>query len=274
MPDGSLNAKPKPPNNAKRRPVWAALAFHGAARFAGLGFISNGPLGFDSPSLHHRLHQDAGKRLDVASRDKSRKEHIVMTMTTNTPNVDAELLVKLNEAVAVANEAEKTVSTAQAELLSRSKAVGVLLLEAKKLHPAVKEFEAFLKRVDGLKLSRAYDLLRLAGGRITDEQLKKDARERQQKSRASKKNLPKPTPALPQPKPISVTDPHVTETAEAKLRKAQASANARSAKEASARCLAEFIFACRQYLPKMTEADKQKAFQLVLELTSKNAEAA
>jgi hypothetical protein len=64
-----------------------------------------------------------------------------------------ELLVKLNEAVAAANEAEKivttaqaTVATAQAELVSRSKTVGLLLLEAKKLHPAVKEFEAFLKR--------------------------------------------------------------------------------------------------------------------------------
>jgi hypothetical protein len=41
--------------------------------------------------------------------------------------------------------------------VSRSKQVGMLLLEAKKLHPAVKDFEAFLIRVS-LKLSRAYDL--------------------------------------------------------------------------------------------------------------------
>ena len=47
--------------------------------------------------------------------------------------------------MAAANEAEKTVTTAQAELVSRSKTAGLLLLEAKKLHPRVKDFEAFLK---------------------------------------------------------------------------------------------------------------------------------
>ena len=55
-------------------------------------------------------------------------------MNAQNPAGD-ELLAKLNEAVAAANEAEKTVTTAQAELVSRSKAVGLLLLEAKKLHP-------------------------------------------------------------------------------------------------------------------------------------------
>ena len=82
------------------------------------------------------------------------------------------------------NEAEQGVTTAQEELVSRSKKVGLLLLEAKKLHPKVKDFEAFLGKVEGLKLSRAYDLLRLAGGRTTDEELKKDQRERQAKSRS------------------------------------------------------------------------------------------
>jgi hypothetical protein len=67
--------------------------------------------------------------------------------------------------VAAANDAEQGVTTAQAEHVSRSTRVGMLLLKAKKLHPAVKAFEAFLKQVNGLKLSRAYGLLRLAGGR-------------------------------------------------------------------------------------------------------------
>jgi hypothetical protein len=58
--------------------------------------------------------------------------------------------------------------------------LGTLLLEAKKLHPKVKDFEAYLKQVDGLKLSRAYDYLRIAGGRATDEELRKEARERKQ----------------------------------------------------------------------------------------------
>jgi hypothetical protein len=138
-------------------------------------------------------------------------------MTTKLNEASSTLLAKINNAVKMANDAEQTVATAQGELLSRSKTVGLLLLEAKKLHPTVKDFDVFLKKVQGLKLSRAYDLLRLAGGRTTDEELKKDARERKQKSRAaSKKKLPRPAPpTLAEPKPVSVTDPHVTETAEA-----------------------------------------------------------
>jgi hypothetical protein len=111
--------------------------------------------------------------------------------------LDTELLTKLNEAVQAANVAERTMTTAQAEHLSRSKAVGLLLLEAKKLHPKVKDFDAFLKKVHGLKLSRAYELLRLAGGRTTDEELKKENRERQQKSRAKKSFQPRTRSRLP-----------------------------------------------------------------------------
>ena len=118
-------------------------------------------------------------------------------------DVPADLLTRLNEAVAATNAAEQTVTTAKAELVSRSKAVGSLLLEAKKLQPAVKDFEAFLKHVNGLKLSRAYDYMRLAGGRTTDEKLKQEQRDRQAKSRAKKK-LSKPEPK-PEPKPDSVT---------------------------------------------------------------------
>jgi hypothetical protein len=115
-----------------------------------------------------------------------------------------QLLTKLNAAVRAANDAEAKVTTAQAELVSRSKAVGLLLLEAKKLHPKVKDFDAFLKKVKGLKLSRAYDMMKLAGGRTTDAELKKDARERQQKSRANKKKLPTPAPK-PKPEPLKLS---------------------------------------------------------------------
>ena len=118
---------------------------------------------------------------------------------TNETN-DVTLLTKLNQAVAAANEAEKTAEKAKDEFVSRSKAVGLLLVEAKKLHPKGKDFEAFLGRVDGLKLSRAYDLMRLAGGRVTDEELKKEARERKQKSRAIKKKLSRQA-ALKKPEP-------------------------------------------------------------------------
>jgi len=117
---------------------------------------------------------------------------------------DEALLGKINAAVADHNAAEKAVTTAQSELVSKSKVVGHLLLEAKNRHPKVADFESFLKRVNGLGRSRAYDLLRLAGGRTTDEELRKDARERVRKHRAKKK--------LPTPEPVSVTDPDVTES--------------------------------------------------------------
>ena len=141
----------------------------------------------------------------------------------NKPTREAEtaLLTKINKAVAEANKAEQTVATAQAELVSRSKAVGLLLLEAKKLHPAVKDFENFLNKIQGLKLSRAYDLLRLAGGRTTDEEIRKATRDRVKKHRTNKKTLPRPTPApTPEPK-LSVTSTPVTESRRDQRRRAQ-----------------------------------------------------
>jgi hypothetical protein len=139
------------------------------------------------------------------------------------------------------------------------------LLEAKKRHPKVKDFKAFLKGVNGLKLSRAYDLLRLAGGRTTDEELRQDARERVRKHRAKKKL----------PKPISVTDPDVTESPKRIAQSPEVSAEERRAQNAlladddeepelsaeqkqSAHCRDKFIDACRTYLPKIIdECDRE-----------------
>jgi hypothetical protein len=194
-------------------------------------------------------------------------------MESKNPAAD-ELLVKLNAAVAQANSAEKSVEvfeknaeTARAELVSRSKTVGLLLLEARKLHPKTKDFDAFLKRVDGLRLSRAYDYMRIAGGRTTEEELRKDARERKQKSRRARK-IPKPSPELKKPEstskpePISVTDPHVTETPKRKPAEQKTFDSPQEA--ASARALAEFKYACRAWLPKITaKADRNDAFMLV-----------
>jgi hypothetical protein len=215
---------------------------------------------------------------------KPNKGAVVATPATEAAGAP-ELLAKINEAVAAVNEAETKATTAQAEvtaaqgeLVSRSRTAGLLLLDAKKLHPAVKDFVAFLKRVQGLKLSRAYDLMRLAGGRTTDEELRKEARERKQKSRANKKEPPKPTlkkpEPEPEPEPVSVTTPHVTETPSAEKRKAeyadldQSRPEERAAKM-SAHFLAEFTHACHAYLPKITvEGDRQKARRLVAELTN------
>jgi hypothetical protein len=191
------------------------------------------------------------------------------------PNsADTALLTKLNAAVKAANSAEATVTTAQAELVSRSKEVGRLLLEAKKLHPAVKDFEAFLKRVDGLKLSRAYDSMRIAGGRTTDEELRKEARDRKRKSRASKKPLPATPTPRPEPPKLSVTSPHVTESPEISVeQRRRENANlGMAAAERSKQNLDWFAVACREYLPNITVAThRQEACRLVAELTQATA---
>jgi hypothetical protein len=138
---------------------------------------------------------------------------------------DEVLLGKINAAVAEHNAAERAATTARAELVSKSKVLGQLLLEVKKRHPKAADFEAFLKRVNGLGRSRAYDLLRLAGGRTTDEELRKDARERVRKHRAKKK--------LPTPEPVSVTDPDVTESSKRITQSPAISAEERRAQNAA-----------------------------------------
>jgi len=203
-----------------------------------------------------------------------------------------DLLNKINVAVAAVNVAETAVETAQADLVSRSKAVGLLLLEAKKLHPKVPEFNAFLKRVKGLKLSRTYDLLRLAGGRTTDEELRKDQRERVRKHRAKKK-IPAQPMSIAKPEPVSVTDPDVTESPKRITQSPEISADDRRAQNAaldtepeankefcawlkaadeanraSANALVEFTNACHAWLPKITEQwHRDKALQLVKRMT-------
>ena len=183
-------------------------------------------------------------------------------MDDQTKNADdATLLTKINEAVAAANEAERTVEIARAEFVSRSKAVGLLLLEAKKLHPAVKDFDAFLERVDGLKLSRAYDLMRLAGGRTPTNKSGKKPVTASREHRASKK-LPKPAPALkkpePEPKSIPLHRP-CNGIRRGQCGEAQAGEAGRrgESRQFSPR-LAEFTFACRHWLPKITVADQRR----------------
>jgi hypothetical protein len=180
---------------------------------------------------------------------------------------DKELLSKINEAVS----AEQT---AQAEHVSRAKELGFLVLEAKKRHPAQKDFEKFLKPVVGLGLSRAYDLMRLAGGRTTEEELRKEARERQAKSRAKKKK--KGSPALPPPQ--AEPEPpvrDVTDTGEADPEPRADHDKEAQRKAKSARALAEFREACRTYWPRITEeADQQKARVFIDQLITDRAEAA
>jgi hypothetical protein len=211
-------------------------------------------------------------------------------MNAKNPAAADKLLPRLNEAVAAADEAEKTVTTAKAELISRSMTVGRLLLEAKKLYPALKDFNAYLAKVKGLGQSRAYELLALAGGRKTDEEIRQATRDRVKKHRA--KSLPKAKPIpLPEPKLVpeqepvpspenSVTSPNVTETeaaeASAEQRKAAYAGaehaddpeytdflNDDRAEKASASALIKFTEACRTWLPLLTPYDGEKAERLV-----------
>jgi acetylornithine/succinyldiaminopimelate/putrescine aminotransferase len=159
-----------------------------------------------------------------------------------------QLLNEIKQAFAAVNEAEAAVNeaakAARDELVSRAKTLGLLLLDAHKLHPTRAKFQSFLKQVKGLGLSRAYDFMAVAGGRTTVEKLREQATSRKRKSRANNRSNPAAIPSQ------SVTDPNVTE---------------------SARALAEFTFACQTWLPKITdEADRQ----LVIELTTPKAEAA
>jgi hypothetical protein len=180
------------------------------------------------------------------------------------------LLESINAAVKAANEAEAAAMTARDELVSRSKQVGLLLLEAKKLHPMVKDFDAFLKQVDGLQMSRAYEMMKLAGGRTTDEELRKEARERQQRKRErdrlSKAKQPKaaePLRDVTESPGVGSNDIDPVASAEARKADYAGGTPGQKAKQASAKNLAEFVVAARLYLPKITiEADRAKALTI------------
>jgi hypothetical protein len=73
-------------------------------------------------------------------------------------------------------------------------AIGQLLVRAKEACDA-DGFTAFRERFcPNLGKSRAYELLQIASGKKTSEELKQEARDRQQKSRAKKKALPELAP--------------------------------------------------------------------------------
>jgi hypothetical protein len=197
---------------------------------------------------------------------------------------DDELLSKIKEAVSAEN-------AARTEHVSRAKEVGLLLLEAKKRHPAVEDFEKFIKPVAGLEKSRAYELMKLAGGRTIEEELKKGARERQAKSRAKRKKgraknttLPSTAPTTPASEPDPTfrdvteksTDPDpdaAVTTPPAPV--ADTSSRVFITQTMSAKALAEFKQACRTYWPGITEeAHQQQARDFIDQLTQPRREAA
>jgi hypothetical protein len=143
--------------------------------------------------------------------------------------------------------ATKALDNAQAKSLDAAKALGSLLIEAQKRHKTTKAFEAFLKDAGGVKLSRAYELIGLAAGRIDEAKLRADKAERVRKSREKKKaEAAKSIPlrsGKPEPEP-KVVPLHSTGD---------------KPQDASTKALADFKFACNTYLPRMNLKDAQAA---------------
>ena len=112
-------------------------------------------------------------------------------------------VARVNAAEEVVADTEKAATEAKDLRDARSLELGKLLLEAKSLHASKETFDAFLDRFVVLQPSRAYDYIRIARGKTTAEELKKEQRERKAKSR-KKKELAKSKPA--EPLPDSVTN--------------------------------------------------------------------
>jgi hypothetical protein len=188
---------------------------------------------------------------------------------------DKTLAAKISKAVMAVDAAIVTKN----ELARKA---GMLLHEAHERHPGRAAFEAFLKLTDGVKYSRAMDLIAVATDRKTFEKLQADAAARLKKHRDKKKALPEPSPQpkkQPRPDPAGVRcatdEEEESPEASAERRKAENAALNETSEQRSAKALAEFAAACRTYLPKLTiEADRQKARLLVSELTTSKRKAA
>jgi hypothetical protein len=180
---------------------------------------------------------------------------------------------QLKELIVIAT---KRLDNAQSKSLRAAKELGLLLIEAKKRYPKVKDFEAFLKDAGGVKLARAYELIGLVGGRIDEAKHREENAKRNREHRAKKKAeaaAAKKFPSRdgkPEPPKLSVTSSNVTESAEISIEQRRGehaeldqSAEERVAKweplKWSADNLHEFECACKTYLPRLNEADLKTA---------------
>jgi hypothetical protein len=169
-----------------------------------------------------------------------------------------------------------------------------LLVEAK-AKCDIGGFTAFKEKFcPNLSRSRIYELLQIGSGKKTVEQVKAGSRGRKAKQRAKNKaqvvrdshgqGLHESIES-PEVKPLSVT---VTESAEVSIEQRSAEhavldlspdekvmaeyadwlRAADEAAKASAQALVEFTAACRAYLPKLVEADQERARRLVIKMTA------
>jgi hypothetical protein len=160
-----------------------------------------------------------------------------------------------------------------AEAVKKEKAVilGGLLAEAQKRHPTEKAFEAFLRLAGGIQIRRAQDLIAFALKRKDfdkhqqenaaaqqrhRDKLKAEKIERE-KAKAALAGKPKPDDALrnarSEPKPDASHDAQPKPKPDA----------SRNASKRSADALREFEYACRTYLPQLSESDLKKAGQFI-----------
>ena len=114
---------------------------------------------------------------------------------------DNGLVEALHAAVKLRAEAEAQHKGASELLVSRTREVGVLLIECRKSYPKVKAWEEFLKRENLFSLSWSYEAIALASGRKAIEDKRADDRQRQAASRDRKKLRDEAAKALPKPKP-------------------------------------------------------------------------
>lgn len=152
-------------------------------------------------------------------------------------------------------------------------AIGLLLKQAEEACDAG-GFAAFRQRFcPNLAKSRAHELLQIASGRKSVEQVKAATRERVKKHRAVKAAAPKPKPS------VTVTDS--TSPEDGKNQRARVNElmedvpdGASKTDKESARWLCEFKYACEHHLPKMNAAHRQEAVDHVASIVAKIDKAA
>jgi hypothetical protein len=143
--------------------------------------------------------------------------------------------------------------TAKAKADDHYKAAGLQLIEAQKL--VGKKFQAFLKdHCNRLRKSRAYELIKIAKGKTTTQEVRAKTNERTKRHRAK----------AAQAKKATETKATETKAVSAKILSAtQRTQSEKALPSPSEQALEEFKFAVDTWLPKMDAAAKKKALAYI-----------
>jgi hypothetical protein len=158
----------------------------------------------------------------------------------------------------------------EASLISHKRKAAELLLDVAENHPnELKE----VCRLAGLQPSRTNELMQIARGKKTPQQIKEQTKRRVTNHRAKKKT----TTAPPAPKP-SPLHPHVTDTQNGvDLEASPATAEhkpihlptAKPPVSKSNKALGEFRYAVKHWLPKIKRAERMSAWEYAREIGEK-----